>query len=413
MMDKDKFLNEYAELVVKTGINIKKGQPLVINSPIETADFARRLASEAYKAGAHDVTISWNDEKFSLIRFTMAQKSVFSEFPEWRKMLYMDNAEEGAAFISIAAEDPEIFKHVEPERITVAQQSAGAALKEYRERMMSNRNAWCVVSVPTAAWAKRVFPKLPDDAAVEKLWEKILSVVRVDGKGKAVSKWAEHTGFLARAAEFMNSKKFVRLHYTNSLGTDLYIGLPKGHIWAGGAEKTQSGTVFVANIPTEEVYTVPKLDEVDGVVYASKPLVYNGNLIDNFSLTFKDGQVIDFKAAAGHDLLRELLSTDAGACRLGEVALVPYDSPISKSEVLFYNTLFDENASCHLAFGKAYPTCIADGEKMNDDELFEHGVNNSLIHEDFMIGTADLNIDGITEDGDIVPIFRKGNFVQF
>ena len=409
----EKYYDEYAELIVKTGVNIRPGQLLVINSGVENADFVRRLAKVAYKAGAHDVTVVWHDERFSLLRYQLAPKMVFTEFPEWRRMLYMDNAEEGAAFISVVAENPEIFKSVEPERLTLSQQAAGAALKDYRERIMSNKNSWCVVSVPSTAWAKCVFPQMDDAEAVDALWDKILLAVRVKGDGQAVKRWKEHTDFLSRAASFLNMSQFKALHYKNSLGTDLRIGLPMGHIWAGGAEKTQSGTVFVANMPTEEVYTAPSRNAVDGIVYASKPLVYNGNLIRNFWLRFEAGRVIEYAAEQGEELLRELLATDEGACYLGEVALVPFDSPISKSEVLFYNTLFDENASCHLAFGKAYPTCIEGGTELSVDELVKKGINNSLVHEDFMIGTEDLSIDGISRDGKEIPVFRNGNFVSF
>lgn len=409
----EKYYDEYAELIVKTGVNIRPDQLVVINVGVENTDFARRLAKAAYQAGAHDVTIVWHDEQFSLLRYQSVRPEVLSEFPEWRRMLYLDNAEEGAAFISVVSENPEIFNTVDPKRLMLAQQAAGAALKEYRERVMANKNSWCVVSVPSAAWAECVFPELSEKRAVQALWKKILAAVRVKGDGKAVERWKGHTEFLSRAAKFMNDSNFAALHYTNSLGTDLTVKLPEGHIWAGGAEYTQSGTEFVANMPTEEVYTVPRLDGVDGVVYASKPLVYNGNLIKNFSVRFKDGEVTDFAAEEGRELLRELLSTDAGSCRLGEVALVPYDSPISQSGILFYNTLFDENASCHLAFGKAYPTCLAGGTELSAEELEKKGVNDSLVHEDFMIGTRDLKIDGIKQNGKRIPVFRKGNFVSF
>lgn len=409
----EKLLDEYARLVVRVGVNLQPQQLLVINAPVGCADFARRLAREAYRAGAHDVTISWHDEQFAHLRYELAEKKVFMEFPEWRQRLYMDNAEQGAAFISILAEDPEIFRDIEPERLTMAQQAAGAALLEYRERMMSNKNAWCVVSVPTEAWARKVFVRGSNGLAVKQLWQKILSAVRVTPDGDAVAAWQQHTAFLQRAAAFMNQWQFTSLHYTNALGTDLTVGLPAGHIWAGGAEATQGGTIFIANMPTEEIYTLPRRDGVDGTVVASKPLNYNGNLIEDFRLTFEKGKVVAYEAARGGDILKELLAMDEGACRLGEVALVPFDSPISQSGVLFYNTLFDENASCHLALGKAYPTCLKGGAGMPAAELLANGVNDSLIHEDFMVGTRDLTIVGRTADGREVPVFRQGNFVPF
>ena len=281
---------------------------------------------------------------------------------------------------------------------------------DYRTRLMSNKNTWCVVSVPTTAWARKVFPNCSDAEAVERLWGEILSAVRVSEHEDAVSAWRTHIDVLQKRTAFLNAQTFTELHYRNHLGTDLRIELPKGHIWMGGAEKSAEGTLFAANLPTEEVYTLPKRDGVNGTVAASKPLHYNGNLISGFTLTFEAGQVVSYKAEQGEEHLKELLHTDEGASFLGEVALVPYDSPISQSGILFYNTLFDENASCHLAFGKAYPTCIKGGESMTEDELRQHGVNHSLVHEDFMIGTKDLTVVGRTSSGESVTIIEHGNF---
>ena len=407
---REELLEEYARLIVRMGVNLQADQPLVINAPLACADFARRVASAAYDAGAHDVTVAWNDEEFARLRYDKAKKSVFTEFPEWRHRLYEDSAAEGAAFVTIHAADPEIFSGVEPERLTLAQQAAGAALLEYRQRLMSNKNAWCVVSIPTESWARKVFPEDAPDAAIENLWQAIFAAVRLAPGEDAAVRWQKHIEFLARAAKFMNDHAFSRLEYKNALGTNLSIELPEGHIWMGGAEKTQDGVTFVANMPTEEIYTLPKRDGVNGTVKATRPLNVNGNLVEGFSLTFKDGKVVDYKAERGAEILKELFSTDEGASYLGEVALVPYDSPISKSGVLFFNTLFDENAACHLAFGKAYPTCIEGGEAMTSVELLQRGVNDSLVHEDFMVGSRDLTIDGIKADGTRVPVFREGNF---
>ncbi len=409
----EKLLDQYARLIVRTGVNLQKDQLLVLNAPIECADFARRIAREAYAAGAHDVVLCWKDEKLALLRYTMAKESVFTEFPEWRRLLYTDYAEQGAAFVSILAEAPEIFRKVEPARLKLTQQAAGAALLEYRQRMMKNQNAWCVVSIPTESWAKAVFPGEVPASAVEHLWREIFSAVRVQPGADPVELWQEHAKFLQKAADFMNAHAFESLHYANGAGTDLTITLPEGHIWAGGAEYTTSGVRFIANMPTEEIYSLPARDGVNGTVVATKPLNYNGNLIEGMRLTFKDGKVIEYHADKGEALLQELLAMDEGASRLGEVALVPYDSPISHSGVLFLNTLFDENAACHLAFGKAYPTCIRDGGSMQELELLAAGVNDSLIHEDFMIGSRDLSITGCMKDGSKIPVFRNGNFVIF
>lgn len=403
-------LKKYAALVIRVGVNLQKDQPLVIHSPITCADFAHALAEEAYDAGAYDVAVNWNDEAFSHIRFQKADAARFRDFPAWRKAFYDDHAARDAAFISIAASDPDLFSDVDPKRLTEASRTMGKALSDYRARLMSNKNTWCVVSVPTTAWACKVFPDCTEEVAIDRLWTQILRAVRVSEQEDAVSVWRAHIDCLQKRTEFLNAHAFSELSYRNALGTELRIELPKGHIWMGGAERSANGTLFAANIPTEEVYTLPRRDGVNGIVVASKPLHYNGNLISGFTLTFRDGKVVDYHAEHGKEHLKELLETDEGASFLGEVALVPHDSPISASGILFYNTLFDENASCHLALGKAYPTCIKHGEDMTKDELRHHGVNHSLVHEDFMIGTDDLNVTGRTAAGEIITIMENGKF---
>lgn len=403
-------LKKYAELVVKVGVNLQPDQLLVINSHIECAEFARLIAKAAFEAGAHDVVVSWGDEQLAHIRYAGGKKEIFTEFPEWKVRFYQDYAEQGAAFVSIAARNPEIFKDIEPEKLTLAAQAAGAALLEYRARLMNNENTWCVVSVPTAGWAQKVFPGLAEEEAQARLWQEIFRTVRIEPDKDPAEAWKKHIATLQRAAEFLNKKNFKVLHYKSSLGTDLTVELPEGHIWAGGAEKAATGVTFAANMPTEEVYSLPLREGVNGVVYASKPLIYHGSRIENFHLTFKEGRVVDFGAEIGEENLKELINMDEGSHYLGELALVPYDSPISQSGILFYNTLFDENAACHLALGKAYPTCLKGGEKMDSVTLLQHGVNDSLVHEDFMIGTADLSIVGTTQKGEEVEIFRDGNF---
>ncbi|HWR42388.1 MAG TPA: aminopeptidase [Sporomusa sp.] len=402
-------LEKYAQLVVKTGINIQKDQTLVITSPIECAPFARVIAEVAYQAGAREVVMNWKDELSSKIRFLQAPEEIFDEFPEWQKEFYLSYVRKGAAFVSIAASDPELLKEVNPDRVVRVQKASNNALKEYRERLMSNKNAWCIVSIPTHSWAKKVFPEVSEGEAVEKLWEAILKAVRVD-TDDPVAAWQEHSKALKKNMNHLNTRNFKVLHYKNSLGTDLKVELPEGHIWLGGPEHTAGGIEFVANMPTEEVFTLPKKTGVNGTVVSSKPLNYNGTLIDNFSLTFKDGRIVDFKADQGYEVLKKLVETDEGSHYLGEVALVPYNSPISNSNILFYNTLFDENASCHFAIGKAYPICIEKGVSMNTGELEQAGVNDSIVHVDFMIGTADLEITGITATGESLTVFKNGNF---
>ncbi|NMA70116.1 MAG: aminopeptidase, partial [Desulfitobacterium sp.] len=359
--------------------------------------------------GAKDVAVFWKDEVTSKIRFLHGQEEIFDDFPQWQKSFYINYAQQGAAFISIAANDPELMKDVNPERMVRAQRASSTALKEYRERLMSNQNPWCVVSVPTEAWAQKVFPGETKEDAMEKLWEAILSSVRVD-QDDPVQAWEDHKNNLQRTMDFLNSHNFKSLHFKNSLGTDLSIGLPEDHLWIGGPDYTADGIEFIANMPTEEVFTMPHRTKVNGKVVSSMPLNYNGNLITNFSLTFKDGRIIECTAEEGLEQLKGLINTDEGSHYLGEVALVPYDSPISNSGILFYNTLFDENAACHLAIGKAYPVNLKNGDKLSEEELLVAGANDSLIHEDFMIGTPDLSITGITQDEREVPIFVKGNF---
>ena len=406
---KNEILEKYALLLVKTGINIQKDQILVVNSPIECAFFVRILSKIAYIEGAREVVINWRDELSTKIKFMNAPEEVFEEYPEWQRDFYLSNVRKGAAFLNISASDPELMKEVNPERMAKSHKAASIAIKEYRDRLMSNRNVWCVASIPTISWAKKVFPKLSEDEAVEKLWDSIFKTVRVDTIDPVAS-WETHKSNLKKSMDFLNSNNFKYLQYKNSLGTNLVIELPENHLWLGGSEYTPEGIEFIANMPTEEVFTLPKRTGVNGTVVSSKPLNYNGNLVEEFSLTFKDGKIVDFKADKGYDILKSIIETDEGSHYLGEVALVPHDSPISNSNILFYNTLFDENASCHLAIGKAYPVCIKNGENLGDQELLKLGVNDSTVHEDFMVGTEDLQIIGITEEGKEVPVFENGNF---
>lgn len=407
---KDMQLERYAQLVVRAGINIQKGQTLVIISPIECASFVHMLAKDAYQEGAKDVIINWTDELLSRIRFIHAPDEVFDEFPQWQKEFYLSYVRQGAAFLYISASDPELLKGVNSERISRSQISSSTALKEYREERMKNNVAWCVVSIPTRSWAKKVFPDVSEYEAVERLWTAISKSVRIDKRDPVVA-WQEHKNALRKTTDFLNFNNFKYLRYKNSIGTNVQIELPEKHIWRGGPAYTTDKLVeFMPNLPTEEVFTLPKKTGVNGVVVSSKPLNYQGNLIDKFSITFERGRIVDFSAKQGYEILEKLIETDEGSHYLGEVALVPYDSAISKSNVLFYNTLFDENASCHLAIGKAYPTCLEGGEDMSGTELAKFGVNDSLVHVDFMIGTADLEIMGITSNGQEVPVFEKGNF---
>lgn len=389
-MDKN-LLKKYAMLAVNTGVNIKKDNILVITSPIETAEFARLIAKEAYNFGAKEVIVHYSDQQLTKIKLENSSLETISDYPSWMAEGYNYYARQGACFISIAASDPDGLKGVSVEKIGESQKARTTALKEYYDNSMSNKCRWCVLSVPTLSWAKKVFPNLSDEKALESLWDVIFKTVRVDTKDP-IKAWENHNAYLEEKIKFMNDNNFKSVHLKSSNGTDLNIELPEGHIWAGGSEEDVKGIPFNANMPTEEIFTLPKKTGVNGIVYSSKPLSYGGNLIDNFSITFKDGRAIDFTAETGYDILKQMLESDEGAKYLGEVAFVPYNSPISNSKLIFFNTLFDENAACHLAFGRAYESCVKNADKYSEEELEKMGVNNSVIHVDFMIGTSDLEI---------------------
>lgn len=401
-------LKKYAELTVKIGVNLQKNQTLVINSPIECKDFVRLISEIAFKEGAKDVHVEWNDEELTRIKYLNAPSETFNEFPKWKADGLEEFAKNNSAFLSISAANPELLKGIPQDRIANANKARSLALKKYTKHIMNSDVSWCVVSIPTSNWAKKVFPNLNEGDALEKLWETIFSVVRVD-KENPVSEWENHINKLKHGLDFLNNNKFESLHY-KSKGTDLTIKLPLGHIWAGGSELNSKGIEFVANMPTEEVFTLPLKNGVDGYVTSTKPLNYGGNLINNFKLTFENGRIVDYSASEGYETLKQLIEIDDGSHYLGEVALVPNNSPISNSGIIFYNTLFDENASCHLAFGSAYPTCIENGTTMTEAELIKKGVNQSLTHQDFMIGSGDLNITGITKSGEKIAVFKNGNW---
>lgn len=401
-------MRQYARLLIRVGVNIQKGQDLVLFSPVECAPFARMCATEAYAAGCREVIVNWRDDYMTREKYLKAADDVFDSYPSWLADFYNGYAEQGAAYLSISASDPENLKGVDPGRIHRAEVASGAAVKTFRRLQMVNGFPWCIASVPVASWAKKVFPDADGETAVDKLWDAICAAVRVDG-ADPVENWEKHLAALGARKRKLNEYRFRTLHYVNSLGTDLTIELPKTHFWQAGGDRTHDGQVFIANMPTEEIFTAPKRDGVNGVVVASMPLVKDGNVIDKFSMRLRDGKIVEVHAEQGEDVLKSAISVDEGASYLGEVALVPYDSPISNAGILFYNTLFDENASCHLAFGEAYP-CIEGGMEMDREELSAHGLNDSITHVDFMVGTADLSITGTTWDGREVPVFKDGNF---
>ncbi len=400
-------LQEYARLLVRVGLNVQKGQDLIISCPVECAYFARLCAAEAYAIGCREVVMNWHDDAMSRMKYLQAAEDVFETVPVWRERFFNDYAKAGAAYLAISATDPENLKGVDPQRIVKSQQASGKALKDFDRLQMASGFPWCIASIPIPSWAGRVFPGASD--AVDRLWDAIFAAVRISGDGKCVEKWQSHLDTLHRRVEKLNSLRLASLHYTNSLGTDLTIRLPQGHVWEAGNDVTPKGQTFIANIPTEEIYTAPLKTGIDGVVYSAMPLVNDGNIIDKFHFVVKEGKIVEAHAEKGEDSLLAAISLDEGARYFGEVALVPYDSPISNQKILYYNTLFDENAACHLAFGEAYP-CIEGGRDMTKEELKARGLNDSITHVDFMVGTPDLSIVGTTQDGRQVPIFVDGNF---
>ncbi len=402
-------LREYARLLIRIGLNLQQGQRLVISCPVDCALFARLCAQEAYDAGCSEVVMNWQDDALARMKYLQADESVFDQVPLWRRHFFNDYALEGTAYLAISASDPENLKGVDTQRLVRSQQASGAALKDFNRLQMSSGFPWCIASVPIPSWAAAVFPGQPEQSAMEQLWNAIFKAVRINGDGRAVERWRQHLDTLHRRMDILNSLNLQFLHYTNTLGTDLTVELPEGHVWEAGDDRTQAGQPFIANIPTEEIFTSPLRTGVNGVVYASMPLAHDGNIIDGFSFTVKDGRIVDARARQGQESLVAAISVDEGARYFGEVALVPYDSPISNQKILFYNTLFDENAACHIAFGEAYP-CLKGGRDMSKEELKARGLNDSITHVDFMVGTADLSIMGTTRDGRKIPIFLDGNF---
>ena len=402
-------LREYARLLVQVGLNPYPGQRMVISSPVECAAFARLCAREAYDAGCCEVVMNWTDDTMTRMKYLHAAEEVFGTVPLWRRHFFNDQALEGTAYLAISASDPENLKGVDSKRIIAAQRASGKALKDFDRLQMCGGFPWCIASIPIPSWAARVFPDKGEAEAVSALWDAIFRAVRVTGDGRAVERWQEHLETLERRLEKLNALGLKSLHYTNSLGTDLTVELPEGHIWESGGDRTLAGRPYIANIPTEEIFTSPLKTGASGVVYASMPLVHDGNVIDKFHFVVKEGKIVEARAEQGEETLQAAISVDEGAAYFGEAALVPYDSPISNQNLLFYNTLFDENAACHIAFGEAYP-CLEGGQQMTKDELKARGLNDSITHVDFMIGTPDLSIVGTTRDGRQVPIFENGNF---
>lgn len=408
MSNFQKSLEKYADLAVRVGVNLQPNQNLTINASIEVVDFVRLVVKKAYEAGARNVYVEWSDDVITRTRFELASEESLSDYPEWKARGLETLAENDGAFMSIISSDPDLLSGIDPKRIAVSTKAAGMALSKYRNYLQADKASWSVIAASSKKWAEKVFPNEHEDKQVEKLWEAIFKTTRVDQEDP-VTAWNQHNDNLHTKVDYLNNKKYKKLHY-KATGTDLTIELHETHTWVGAGSENEKGNFFMANMPTEEVFTVPLRNGVNGIVRSTKPLSYSGNLIDNFSLTFENGRIVSVQAEKGEEVLKQLVETDEGSHYLGEIALVAHDSPISQSGILFYNTLFDENASNHLAIGNGYAFCVEGGKKMSREELEKVGVNSSITHVDFMIGSADMNIDGIREDGTSEAIFRNGTW---
>lgn len=401
-------LGQYAELIVRVGINVQQGQEVFITGSIEMADLVRLVAGKAYEAGASNVHVDWTDEALSRMKYEKAADDVFTRFPEFETVKRNAFVANGAAFISIVSPNPDLLKGIDSQRIGNFQKAAGQGLAEFRRAIQADKVSWTVVAASTKDWATKVFPDATAEQAVEQLWTAIFQAVRLH-EADPVKAWEEHNATLHQKSDILNRKHYRKLQY-RAPGTELTIELPEKHVWVAASSTNSNNVPFMANMPTEEVFTVPLKTGVNGYVSSTKPLSYGGNIIDGFKLTFEEGRIVKVEAELGQENLQQLVDTDEGSHYLGEVALVPHESPISKSNVLFFNTLFDENASNHLAIGSGYAFNVEGGKQMSPEELVSSGVNSSITHVDFMIGSAEMDIDGVLDDGTVEAIFRNGNW---
>jgi len=409
-MVSQKSLQKYAELAVRTGVHVQKGQLLVISSSVDCAYFTRLCVAEAYKAGAGEVLVKWDDELTTKLIYQNESTETLADIAPWRIEQQKNCIDKKCCFLYIESATPGLLADVDGKKLQVVRMAKETAFEQFEYYTMANIGQWSIVAIPTVAWAKKAFPDLSDEKALDALWDAVLMSVRISDDNAPVAEWEQHNNSLTHYCELLNNYNFKSLHFTNAMGTDLTVGLIKDHVWLGGNESAKNGAVFNPNMPTEEVFTMPSKFGVNGRVYATKPLSYQGKLIEGFYLDFKDGKVVNFSAEKEQDTLENLIGFDEGSSYLGEVALISYDSPISKSGVLFLNTLFDENASCHLALGASYPDNVKNGTELKREVLNELGSNYSKIHCDFMFGSADMHITGTTQDGNEIEVFKDGNF---
>lgn len=405
---KKNVMQKYAKLIARKGINVKKGQEVVVSASLDQPEFVKMVVEECYRAGASKVTVEWSFQPITKLHYRYRSLKTLSTFEKWEIEKLEHNCETLPATIYIESDDPDGLKGIDQTKVSKASQAKYPIIKPYHDKM-DNKYQWCIAAVPGEAWAKKVFPGERTSKAVEKLWNAILYTSRADGDDP-VKAWEEHNADLKTRFEYLNSLGIESLHYTASNGTDFTVGLIPDALFMGGSELTLDGREFNPNIPSEEVFTSPMKGNAEGIVYATRPLSYRGELIENFSVRFEGGKAVEVHAEKGEDLLKQMISMDENAAYLGECALVPFDSPIRNSEITFYNTLFDENACCHLAFGRGFENCIKDFDKYTLEECRQKGINDSLIHVDFMIGSEDLNITAHTRDGKDVAIFKDGNW---
>jgi aminopeptidase len=411
----ERTLEKYADLIVRVGLNLQEGQRLVIHNSrhngvsIKAAALIRNIVSSAYQNGARFVDILWGDEQVNRTRFECAPADSFEEYPVWQAKAVEEYLRNGDAVLTVLSEDPDLLAKLDPERIATAQRTTRKWLKPSNSLISQNASNWVVTAAASPAWAAKVFPGLSQETSLEKLWRAIFSTCRMD-QPDPIEAWQKHNRNLQNWSRYLTDRAYTALRFTGP-GTNLTVGMPSGHIWQGGSAVSENGIEFNPNLPTEEIFSMPHKDRVDGVVRATMPLNYGGTLIEDISLTFAGGRVVGLSASKGETLLRRLIETDEGAAHLGEVALVPHSSPISQSGILFYNTLFDENASSHLALGRAYNFNIQGGITMNEAEFAEAGGNLSLAHVDFMIGSDQIDVDGLTGSGTVEAIMRKGEWV--
>jgi len=400
-------LREFAKLIVRCGVNVQKGQEVMIHADLDQPEFVQMVVEEAYKAKAKKVTVEWNYQPLAKIHVRYQNVKTLGNVPEWQKARHQHMVDVLPCVIHLISEDPDGLKGMNMKKMAAARQLSFPILKPYKDQLEGVQQ-WCIAAVPGAAWAKKVFPGLSKHQAMEKLWEAILYTSRVDGD--PIKAWATHNANLKERCAYLNSLGIESLHYTADNGTDLTVGMIPEAVFCGGMERSKQGITFNPNIPSEECFISPMKGKAEGIVYSTKPLSYQGQLIDEFWIRFEEGKAVDSGAKQGAQLLKTMLSMDEGAAYLGECALVPQKSPIAESGLLFYNTLFDENASCHLAMGMGYADTIADYHNKTLEECRQLGINDSMIHEDFMIGCDSMNIDATTREGKVVPIFRNGNW---